>query len=250
MKILIAYRNNDLFQAYLPEIWLNEKFANDTVEKIVFPKGSDEGSMTQKISEVAANYGADDKCIYDKTIRNILESIGRCDLVTSTRSPLDLHINFNSSYDLHEICVHQSADNFFKTIKELLAILNTDNKSIAIVKSHIVDHVTSSFVNIPQQVYENRGAEQWFAEYIKDGLQLDNIQIVWTVAEASREDFIIVDRHADIEESALMDMHKGNRLLLPVESAIYEAEELGRSIYHIKREELIAALTERLIEGL
>ncbi|NCN25692.1 hypothetical protein GW935_03500 [Candidatus Falkowbacteria bacterium] len=198
------------------------------VEVVVFPQGTDEATMTEKLQEVVKGFDpATDKIIYDTTVENILTSIN-----IGFKKTRNIDYSFSSS--LYSGGNYQeSIEDFLHSVKSFLEILNPTNKKIAIVKecldSHLSQEMDSMFINRNLSIDERKAlrpeVQNNIAEFINSQLNL-NARVVKTANDVANDEFVIIDRHATSYDRSATP--RENRLLLPFESAWDEASKLGK----------------------
>lgn len=268
MTILLSYRNNDLFDAYLSA--LNIK----ATEKIIFPKGTKKETIGNRMSNIRYY----DAIICDYTVyKQITDIYSHCKNVKVIDSI------FNRAF-AEVFNVTDTEEGFVKSFKKLLSILNQDNKPIALVKEHLCDHLffgqwfKSRFTCyrkskdnpaqlehfVPEEGYstwkeskewkevskefESQGVDvsPWGLNQMSVNLIIDFLQqscsfkarIVETPQEVKDDEFMIVDRHADgISRSS-------DVMVLPIETAVEYARQ--GAIVNIEKSKIQEALRKEL----
>lgn len=242
-KTLIAYRNNALFDSVMSSVIEGLNLSSgDTV--IIFPQGTSEYEMKEKLENVVKNFNPqEDLLICDETVsRKIFGSEGM-NIKFKKKKVLDAY--FQQVVDCpHNNMEETSNEEFIDIVKKLLAVLNSMNKKIVIIKECLDNHLTHEMSTLFRVEKNCEETNNNFAQFINTQLKL-NARIVETFDDVDRKnEFVIIDRHAKGCISSMIPQR--DRLLLPIESAINEAEGLGKIISTWTQNERIKELIDFL----
>lgn len=234
-KLIAAYRENDLFVKYMPEV-IGLLSKEITTEKFVFPAGTDVAQLRENLESALK----DEKgfvFLHDTT----------CDAFSKeTRKEREIR-----AYNLDEIfsdCASKAVrevfgketnkeESFLAGLKKLAKLVHTNPTNIYIVEDHLADH----FRYIHYEKRDNQTISLALKKVLKEVFPVAKIAIVSSYADAvkrcanNQDAMIVVDRHCDVMEND-MDItqwpHKTKLFMFPLENAanhLFELKKLSAS---------------------
>lgn len=250
-KLIVVYRNNDLFEKYMPAI-LSHVPISFLVEKIVYPAGTE-------LSHVAADlpgkfpheefYG-----LFDRTCDEVLRKVSGAEWeklghVTEYGDP----VSWKKLKTIDELFWEAtkkiigvdgytpgSEEGFELGFKRLLGFLcESEPPSIFVVSRCVTDHLSGELREKYRGGLSREDDEDRFVSFLEGALrELYSSAVVKVVRECSETEkgegvLIVADRHCRITDiDTLWDItewpHKAQLFLLPFENAIAHLTTLGK----------------------